>query len=230
MESTPITDNTATPTPQPRKAEGGVQGAVTVAARIISAIFSPLLAPTYGTALSLWLTFLYAVPISTRLNVLVVTFAVTTMIPVIGIFVMMKMGIVTDPGLNKQKERLWPYVVTLLCYIATAIYYSTVNAPAWMSNYLYGGATAALLSMLINLKWKISGHGAAIGGIIALCLFIDYFGLAAWNATPWLIASILIAGLVGTSRLILERHTLMQVAAGVANGFVCVYLWLLCSL
>ncbi|MDE6268693.1 MAG: phosphatase PAP2 family protein [Muribaculaceae bacterium] len=218
-------------TEKPRTVQtDGLMQTVKTAARIISAIFSPLLAPTYGAALALWVTFLYAVPLSSRINVLVVTFAITTMIPVIGIYVMLRLGLVTDSGLNKQKERLWPYVLTLLCYIATAIYYSSVKAPGWMCGYLIGGAAAALLSMLINFKWKISGHGAAMGGIVALAFFIDYYGLAAWNATPWFIASILCAGLVGTSRLILDRHTLMQVAAGIANGFACVYICLLLSI
>ncbi len=35
-------------------------------------------------------------------------------------------------------------------------------------------------------------------------------------------SSIIATGLVGTCRLILERHTLMQVLAGIANGIVCV--------
>ncbi len=37
-------------------------------------------------------------------------------------------------------------------------------------------------------------------------------------------AGIVLAGCVCTSRLILQRHTLMQVAAGFLNGFVCVFL------
>lgn len=48
--------------------------------------------------------------------------------------------------------------------------------------------------------------------------------LAMVNGQGWLIATIIAAGLVGSSRLLLNRHTPMQVLAGTANGFVCVYL------
>nr|WP_303274263.1 phosphatase PAP2 family protein [uncultured Duncaniella sp.] len=40
----------------------------------------------------------------------------------------------------------------------------------------------------------------------------------------WLSGVIIVAGLVMTARVYLSRHTLWQVLAGCANGFLCVYL------
>ncbi len=40
----------------------------------------------------------------------------------------------------------------------------------------------------------------------------------------WLSAVIILAGAVMTARVYLGRHTLWQVLAGCANGFICVYL------
>ena len=81
--------------------------------------------------------------------------------------------------------------------------------------------------MVVNFKWKISGHGAAIGGMLAFLVFLAYNGLNAWPMDGWIFGAILATGITGTSRLILERHTLLQVAAGTVNGAVCVWLALM---
>lgn len=71
-------------------------------ARIISAIFSPMLIPVYTVALGIKLTYLYTLPSATVWTVIGWTFLFTAIVPVLGIFLMMKLGIVTDSGLNKE--------------------------------------------------------------------------------------------------------------------------------
>ena len=48
--------------------------------------------------------------------------------------------------------------------------------------------------------------------------------IALYNMIWWIAAVVVLCGAVGTSRLILERHTPLQVFAGFVNGFVCVLL------
>ena len=74
----------------------------------------------------------------------------------------------------------------------------------------------------MNLWWKISAHSAGFGGIIALLLFMQTDGVQAFNLIWITCAVILLAGLVGSARLYLERHTLGQVAVGFLNGYFCV--------
>lgn len=90
--------------------------------------------------------------------------------------------------------------------------------------FMVGGLLASIVSLVVNHWWKISAHMAAVGGLAALMFRImtDHYGLP---FDIWvLIGVVMIVGLVGTSRLLLERHTLGQVAAGTLNGFLCVYL------
>jgi membrane-associated phospholipid phosphatase len=73
--------------------------------------------------------------------------------------------------------------------------------------------------------WKISTHTAAIGGVAgALFVFGEFF---AFNPVWWLSLVFVLAGLLGTSRMILRQHSLLQVVAGFIVGLVCSVLGLL---
>ena len=87
-----------------------------------------------------------------------------------------------------------------------------------MSGILVGALLIQGSCALINAKWKISMHcagaGGAIGALVAYSL-IFYF-----NPVGWLCLLILIAGLVGSSRMLLRQHTLWQVLAGTFLGIL----------
>ena len=69
---------------------------------------------------------------------------------------------------------------------------------------------------MINVWWKISTHTAAIGGVTGALQ--AYALLIGFNPTWWLCLVITIAGMVGTSRMLLRQHTLWQVSAGFLLG------------
>ncbi len=193
-------------------------------AKIISYIFSPLLMPTYGILLIMFASLMsYFVPVPTRLVVSVIIFAVTCAVPVISIFLLWRFGFITVPALNYRKDLTAPYIVAAVCYIAAGVYLHVLKAFDWISMFMYGGALAIIIVMLINLKWKISGHATGMGGLTALLFFMIYHGIGT-DATPYIfMAMILLSGLVCSCRLILNRHALSQTAAGYAVGFGCVY-------
>ncbi len=194
-------------------------------AKFFSAIFSPLLIPTYGVIIALNLSIIAPMaPLQTRIIVTIATLAITCLIPATVITYLYKVGIISDLGVNRQKDRLLPYGVAILCYIVGAIYLSEVNAPQWIPGFMIGGGLAVITSALINLKWKISAHGAAMGGLVALIFMMWRNGYALFDFTPIACIAILCAGIVGSSRIIFKCHTLGQVLAGTLNGFFWVYL------
>lgn len=198
--------------------------AITSAARFLSALFSPLLMGTYGILLAMWLSFLCYSPFQAKAIVTAVTFVATCIVPVIFIFVLDRLGVVKDPSLNNREDRTLPYILTTVCYIGTGIYYRFVNAPVWLSMFLFGGALALIVLTIVNRFWKISGHATGMGGIVAMLYFLLCSGNSPLSMQWEFMAGIVLAGCVCTSRLILQRHTLLQVAAGFLNGFVCVFL------
>lgn len=198
------------------------------AAKFFSTVFSPMMMATYGVALAMRLSFLCFIPLGSQLTVILETFLATVVVPVIGIFALYKLKVIKDPMLNERTDRTWPYIIEILCFIGTAVYLYLVKAPAWLSLFLIGGAAALLTMTVINLRWKISGHATGVGGLCAMIFYLMMSGNSVYPLRWDFMVAILIAGVVCTSRLILERHTLGQVAAGFLNGFAWVFLaaWL----
>lgn len=190
---------------------------------ILSAVFTPLLLPTYGVGLALLVTQLRWLPEGTRWLTLAVTFALTCFLPLLGIMLMHKLGYVTDPYLNQRDERTTPYLMAVACYGMAALFFFRAGAPAWLPWFLVGGALAIVVNVVVNRRWKISAHAAGVGGFVALALRLAMHH-AVVDMNLWLTFSIIVAGAVMSARVYLTRHTLGQVLAGCANGFLCVFL------
>lgn len=192
---------------------------ISLIASLFSHLFSPLLVPSYAMMIALNIS--YITPISylkTRIIVLFAAFTITCMIPASIIAYLFKAGKISDIGVNNQKDRLIPYVVTIICYIVCAIYLTEVSTPVWIPGFMIGGGLAALTSMLVNIKWKISAHGAGMGGLMALVFMMWRNDYGLFDFTSVVCTITLLTGIVCSARIILERHTLGQVLAGTLNG------------
>lgn len=194
-------------------------------ANFFSSAFSPLIIPTYAVAIALNLSFIGSItPLYTRILVTLVILATTCMIPSIAIAILYKLGKISDPGVNERQDRIVPYIIAIMSYVAAAVYLSNINAPVWIPMFMVGGGIAVIATALINLKWKISAHGAGMGGLTALMFSMWANGYVVFDLIYLTSLVILLTGIVGTSRLILNRHTLAQVLAGTLNGFFWVFI------
>jgi membrane-associated phospholipid phosphatase len=94
-----------------------------------------------------------------------------------------------------------------------------------MGDIVIAALIVQMVCALINVWWKISTHTAAIGGVAgALFIFSELFG---FNPVWWYCLVFLIAGVLGTARMILRQHTLGQVVGGFFVGVVCAVLAML---
>jgi len=138
--------------------------------------------------------------------------------------VMRHFKLVKSLHVEVREQRLIPYLFTALCYFGAAYYLYYCHSPRWFMMFMVGSALTVVVMALINLKWKISAHMAGIGGLIALVYQIHVQDLSAFDLF-WLLSFIIIlAGGLGSARLVLKRHDLVQVLAGVVVGFACVSL------
>ena len=192
------------------------------ASRFFSSVLSPLLTPTYGAILVLWTSILCALPNGTRITVVMVMMGITCVLPMICISVLHHFGLVRDKRLDNPSERYIPYGFAVACYAAAAAYLNHIHSPLWFTMFAVGGLASVIITMVINFKWKISAHMAGMGGVVALLYQLHVQGLSAFNLFGVLCIAIVLAGVVGTSRLILKCHTVMQVLLGFVNGYVCV--------
>lgn len=194
------------------------------AARFFSTVLSPLLMPSYGLFLILWGSFLSAQPAGQRIAVLLIVFGITCILPMFFISLLHNLKVIRDKRLNSASERFWPYLLGLLCYIGACFYLGHIHAPRWVIAFAAGGALACVVSFVVNLWWKISAHMAGICGVVALVYTMHTQVLEAFNLKWVFVGTLLLAGILGTSRIILKHHTFAQVLAGAINGYLSVKL------
>lgn len=193
-------------------------------ANFLSTALSPLLMPTYGVFLALWVSVLCLLTYGTRVSVLLVCMGITCIVPLIFLSVLRHFKLVKDLHVEEREQRFIPYLFTMVCYLAAAYYLYYCHSPRWFTMFMVGSAFTVLIMALINLKWKISAHMAGIGGLVALVYQLHVQDLSAFDLF-WLLSFIIIlAGGLGSARLVLKRHDLAQVLAGVVVGFACVSL------
>lgn len=193
-------------------------------AHIASWVLVPLMMPLYGIILIFSLSILSFVPEASKWAFTAIVALFNMAVPAILVLLLKRFGIVHDIGLNGRKERLIPYIITILCMGGTAWFLHSKGFPMWVTMFYAGGAVAGVIEFLINFKWKISAHCAAIAGIVALLVHMTHNPYPSPYITVWLVVAIFCAGLLGSARLWLRRHTLAQVLAGYSVGFLAVYL------
>lgn len=190
----------------------------------LSWVMVPLMMPVYGVMLAFSVSILSYAPMSVKTVFTLVTFAFTVLIPSLLVFILKRIGVVQDIGLNGQKERLIPYIISLVALAGTGWFLWEKGAPMWLVMFFAGGAAAAIVNLCINFAWKISAHAAGAAGVVALLMRILRDGFPMENAFVWLCVWIGLCGLLGAARIWLGRHTPMQVIAGYAVGFTGVFL------
>ena len=191
-------------------------------ANVLSTALSPLLMPTSGVFLIFWVSVLCLLPYGQRVTHLLVCMGITCIIPLIFLSVLRHFKLIKDIHVDIREQRLIPYLFVALCYGVAAYYLHFWHSPRWFVMFMVGSAITVLVMALINLKWKISAHMAGIGGIIALVYQIHVQGLSASNLLWLLCITILVAGAIGSARMVLKRHDILQVVAGAVVGFICV--------
>ncbi|MCK5102243.1 MAG: PA-phosphatase [Cyclobacteriaceae bacterium] len=191
-------------------------------AYIISLVFHPLLMPSYLFLFIILFASSMMQPLQKEslLQVLSIIFIVTFIIPVISIGTLRLSNFITDLNLVDKKQRITPFLfVTCFYGISAYLFYAKLSINNMI--FLVFSTTAVLLFILtiVTIFWKISAHGAGIGGTIG---FILALGMAypIHHFAIVLAILLIIAGLIVHSRLSLNTHSPLQVYAGVLLGAV----------
>lgn len=190
---------------------------------VLSWVLVPLLMPLYALIICFRLSMLQFATDATKLGFCCIIFVITCLIPMLLVVILKKMGLVQDLGLNGRKERFIPYLISIFSLAVSGWFMLSKGAPVWTGMFFFGGALAGLVNMIVNLKWKISAHAAGMAGIVALLVCISREPLPHPHIEVWVAVAIALAGLLAAARVWLGRHTVMQVLAGSAVGFLCVF-------
>lgn len=96
------------------------------------------------------------------------------------------------------------------------------NTPRVISIIVVVALAIQMICAFINVWWKIGTHTAAIGGVAGA--LVSYSVAFNFNPLWWLCLVLMMAGAVGSARMILRQHTLSQVVAGFLIGTACAIL------
>lgn len=196
-------------------------------ARIASGVFRPVYYPVVGVALLFQSTILSIFPLWMQLMVLGLVTMGTLVLPRITIRLWRKMNGWELYVLRQRQMRFFPYIVHLGFYAITLYYIERIHLLPYVAGILVGAMLIQIACTLINLFWKVSSHCAGAGGVTGA--LIAYSMVLHFDAIWWLCLSIILQGVVGSSRMLLRQHTLAQVVGGTLIGVICGFMGFLIS-
>ena len=198
---------------------------IILAARVVSMVFTPFYLPIVGLMSLFFLSYLSLMPLAYKLQVLTLVYFFTILLPTVLIHLYRKYNGWNLIELGHKERRMVPYVISILCYFFCVYMMDMLHIPHFMGTIVSAALAIQIVCALVNVWWKISTHTSAIGGVAgALFVFGEFFG---FNPVWWLCLVLIIAGVLGTSRMILRQHSLAQVVTGFLVGVICSVLGLI---
>jgi membrane-associated phospholipid phosphatase len=197
------------------------QGPVKITAKILSYIFNPFLIPIIGYLLiysHIPGTEYYTIKVR---NILFMVYLISTcVLPLLFIAVLL-LNKEKQRNLDNRTDRIVPYMFTAFSIFMGSQLVGKLPVPGIFRIFLLGISILVVLSLIITLRWKISGHASALGGLLGVLLGLNFsYGM---NFLWVIIAVVIVSGLVGTSRVYLHKHTPSQVYAGFLMGLACMF-------
>ncbi len=159
--------------------------------------------------------------------------AIAAMFPALAIGMMKALGLIQTVYMHEKKERIGPLIATGLFFLWLYVNVrSNDSVPAAFAFFVLGSTIAVFLALIVNSFTKVSLHTIGAGGMaagMAYILFHFSYGYATFSL-PWSGAGLqlserlvmamvfLMAGAVGSARLVLRAHKPEEVYGGYLIG------------
>ncbi len=191
---------------------------LTSLANFISIVFHPLLMPLYGLIIIFTApTLLGYMPVELKKVLFLVVLINNVFIPLILFPLFRSRNIISSYTIEARKERAIPLIMMSVLYSVTSFIIFRHQIPVFLKSFVFSSTFLVILLTLINFWWKISIHAMAAGALnaVVIILSVKLISPLVW----YLIATVLIAGLVMSARLKLNSHNPAQVWSGFFTGF-----------
>lgn len=190
-------------------------------AKFISAIFHPVLLPSLGFLL-LISTGIYDHILSgeAKKYLLLVIFFTTATLPMLTI-ALLALNPKFDFSMKESRDRVLPLLFSSVFYYTGFMLLSKIHFLPVFKLFMIASVLLIVVLLLVSFRWNISIHMAAAGAVTATFFAVSFRG--GYNPEGILIIAVLVSGLTGTARLILNKNNLQQLAAGYLLGFLFLY-------
>jgi membrane-associated phospholipid phosphatase len=194
---------------------------VKIAAKIISVIFHPLLLTTYLTViLTIFFPSMLMIKPEKKNLIIGLIFILTFVVPALNILTFRYFGNVTSVTLYSRQQRIAPFFsISLLYMLATFLFYYKLSFSMNFNKLMLIVTAMVVISLVITFFFKISIHSLAVSGGIGILLPLNK--ITEETTLLWPTAFVIVAaGLVMSSRLLLDAHTPREVFYGSIVGFL----------
>ncbi len=198
-------------------------GFLKVLATIVSYVLHPVFMPSAMTVILYKLSPLSFAGVNVMdfakqpLPVLVSIIVSTAFFPLLSVLLMKGLGFVESIQLDNPKDRIIPLIATMTFYFWISNVMSNTNAPFLLRVLLLGSFWGVIALFMVNIFFKISMHTTAAGGAVGMIVVL-MLNSSVNMVVPFFV-TLLIAGVIGTARLILSAHSKSQVWLGYIVGF-----------
>ncbi len=209
--------------------------------KVISIVFHPVFIPLYGL-------FLYVNiqnPVTLNLRMLdgevffklavfpILLFSIV--FPLFSMLIMYRSKMIHSFSVENRQERIPILFLGVIYYGITYYFIRSLDIVYYHAvfglflSFLSGGILLSLLSLLMTSRWKISLHTMGVGALAGAFLAFsqELHPIANYNEVIVINTGlILLVGIVGTQRLLVNAHNLNQVLSGGFLGVLVEYVFI----
>ena len=191
---------------------------IILTARVVSMVLTPFYLPVVGILAIFTFSYLSMFPWQAKLSYILLVYAFTVLFPTILIHLYRQYQGWTPIQLGQKEKRVVPYILSIVCYFTCFYIMNLLHLPHMLTSILIVALVIQILCAII----KISTHTAAIGGVTGSLIAFSLM----YNFDPmwWLCLTLIVSGMVGSSRMILRQHSLEQVTSGFFLGIISSFL------
>jgi len=144
----------------------------------------------------------------------------TVFFPLFSILLMKPLGFIDSYKMPTAKERTIPLMVTMIFYFWVSHVFNSMAGmvPFPLKVLLLGNFWGIIVIFIINIFTKISMHTATAGGMIGIMLVLMM--TSATNLIIPFFVALIVAGIIGSARLILGAHQKGDVWIGYIVGII----------
>lgn len=209
-------------------------GSLRFASKLVSYLFHPIFILFYVFLLMILVNpYQFSIQNQQDKGILIITvFISSVFFPLISILIMRGLGLVKSFEMKDKMERIGPFIATGIFYLwlFTNIK-GNDDVPHAFTVIVLGTVIGLFIGFALNTVSKVSLHSIGMGGLIGSLLLVKFkfgyeyftvdllrFGAYLVNVNTLLLVGFIIAGLVGTSRLVLKAHNEQDVYGGYVIG------------
>ena len=187
-------------------------------AQVISVVFHPLLMTTYlFTLLGFFLPSVLQ-PLRPSLWFIFLIFLTTFLLPSMNFLFFKLTGTIKDLSLFNRTDRPLPFSLIAILYgVVTLMFYWKFPVPNVLRILLIISAIL-IISTIVTAFYKVSMHSVGVWGIVGILLPLNKASGEGLLLIPTAV-SIVVAGVVMSSRLGLNAHVPREVLVGALLGF-----------